>query len=315
MTITQDSSAPLVIVVGATGVQGGSVVKALAESDKQHRIRGFTRDAGTKAAAEALKKRGVEIVQISLVVDNVEEVYKAFTGANMVFEIPEGKMLIDAAKAAGIERIVWSGLTSPKKVSNGKLTHVQHFDGKSVVTEYGRQSGVPFVNVQAGFYARNFLGNPTILSKQPDGTFAIAWAVKPTMVLPVIDATNDYGLFVRRVLESPVFPDGSDIYTASEDITMEEMARQLSEGIQSFLIALTGKKVVFKQLTTEEWGKTFAAIGAPPPISAQVMEGFTFFDEFGYYGGQPSTSREGLARPTRSWAEFAKHADWSKALV
>ncbi|KAJ7500933.1 NAD(P)-binding protein [Mycena galericulata] len=310
MTITQDSSAPLVTVVGATGVQGGSVVQALAESDKQYRIRGFTRDA-TKAAAEALKKGGVEIVQISLVVDKVEEVYKAFTGANMVFlvtnywehmnvekEISEGKMLIDAAKAAGVERIVWSGLTSPKKVSNGKLTHVQHFDGKSVVTEYGRQSGVPFVNVQAGFYARNFLGNPTILSKQPDGTFAIAWAVKPMMVLPEIDATNDYGLFVRRVLESPVFRTDR---TYTPRVRTSRWRRWLT--------------VVFKQLTTEEWGKTFAAIGALPHISAQVMEGFTFFDEFGYYGGQPSTSREGLARPTESWAESAKHADWSNVLV
>ncbi|KAJ7448439.1 NAD(P)-binding protein [Mycena galericulata] len=319
MTITQDSSAPLVAVVGATGIQGGSVIKALAESDKPYRIRGYTRDA-TKAVAEALKKQGVEIVQISLVVDNVKEVHKAFAGANIAFlvtnfwehvnmekEISEGKMLIDAAKAAGVDRIVWSGLTSPTKVSNGKITHVYHFDGKAVVTEYGRQSGVPFVNVQAGFYAQNFLGHASMLTKQADGSFAIEWVVKPTMVLPLIDAESDYGLFVRRVLELPVFPDGSEVYTASEDITMEGIARQLSE--------VTGKKVVFKQLTAEECEKNYTASGMPPPIVTELVEGFAFFDEYGYYGGKPSTSREGLARPTRTWAEFAKHADWSKVLV
>ncbi|KAJ7773637.1 NAD(P)-binding protein [Mycena maculata] len=319
MTITQVPSAPLVAVVGATGMQGGSVVKALAESDKPYRIRGFTRNA-TKPASEALKKQGVEVVEISLVLDNVKEVYRAFIGANVAFlvtnfwehidmekEVSEGKMLIDAAKAAGVERIVWSGLVSPTKISGGKLTHVYHFHGKSLVSEYGYASGVPFVNVQAGFYASNFLANPSMLAKQSDGTFAIAWNVKPTTVVPLIDCANDYGLYVRHVLELAVFPDGSEVYTTSEDITLQDMVRQLSE--------VTGKDVVFKQLTDEEFGKNFSALGLPPPVVTEMVEGFQFFDEYGYYGGQPSASREGLARPTRTWTEFAKLADWSKAFV
>jgi uncharacterized protein YbjT (DUF2867 family) len=87
MTITQAPSAPLVAVVGATGRQGGSVVRALAESDKPYRIRGFTRDA-TKPAAKELVKLGVEIVVISLVVENKENVYKAFAGADAAFASP-----------------------------------------------------------------------------------------------------------------------------------------------------------------------------------------------------------------------------------
>jgi uncharacterized protein YbjT (DUF2867 family) len=84
MTITQAQSAPLVAVVGATGAQGGSVIKALVESDKPYRVRGFTRDA-TKPAAEALKKRGVDVVAVNLVLENKEEVYKAFVGADYAF--------------------------------------------------------------------------------------------------------------------------------------------------------------------------------------------------------------------------------------
>ncbi|KAJ7468728.1 NmrA-like family-domain-containing protein [Mycena latifolia] len=228
-----------------------NVIKALAESDAPYRIRGFTRDI-TKAASEALIKQGVEMIAISLVVDNVEEVNRVFAGVNYAFlvtnywehvnmekEVSEGKMLIDAAKAAGVERLVWSGLVSPLKISSGKYTNVNHFDGKAEVTEYARQSGVPFVNVQAGLYATNFLGNPTMLAKQPDGTFAIAWAVKPTTVIPIIDAANDYGLFVRRVFELPVFPAGSEVYTSSEDITIEELARQLSEGVPTSIAVKT----------------------------------------------------------------------------
>ncbi|KAJ7863238.1 NAD(P)-binding protein [Mycena leptocephala] len=319
MTIAQTGSAPLVAVVGATGAQGGSVIRVLAESDKPYRIRGFTRDV-TKAAAEALKNQGAEMVAVNLVVEKKDEVYQAFAGADFAFlvtnfwehtdmqkEISEGKMLIDAAKAAGVKGIIWSGLVSVTKLSGGKHPYVYHFDGKAVVTEYGRASGVPFVDVQAGFYASNFLANPTMLAKQSDGTYAISWAVRPTTVIPIIDIENDYGLYVRRVLESPVFPDGTEVYTASEDITVEEIARQLSE--------VTGKKVLFKQITVEEWSKSYAAIGIPPVIANEIIDGFRFFDEFGYYGGQPTASREGLARPTRTWAEFAKNADWSKALV
>ncbi|KAJ7172905.1 NAD(P)-binding protein [Mycena crocata] len=316
MTITQSSSTPLVAVVGATGQQGGSVIKALAESNKEYRIRGFTRDV-TKPAAEALKNQGVEMVQISLVVENVKEVYAAFAGANVAFlvtnfwehlnvqrEVDEGKMLIDAAKAAGVARVIWSGLNSIAKLSGGRYTHVYHFDGKAAVTEYARQSGVPFVDVQAGFYGSNFL---TMVAKQSDGTFTIEWAVKPTTVMPIIDVEHDYGLFVRRVLELPVFPDGTAVYTSSEDISVEDIASQLS--------AATGKSVVFKQITVDAWKTSLEASGTPPPIVTDVLEAFQFMDEVGYYAGHPSVSHEGLARPTRSWAEYAKATDWSKALA
>jgi uncharacterized protein YbjT (DUF2867 family) len=84
MTITQATSAPLIAVVGATGAQGKSVIKALTESNKPYRIRGFTRDA-TKPAAQALKDQGVELVAVNLVVDNKDAVYRAFAGADYAF--------------------------------------------------------------------------------------------------------------------------------------------------------------------------------------------------------------------------------------
>ncbi|KAJ7775554.1 NAD(P)-binding protein [Mycena metata] len=321
MTITNTTSAPLVAVVGATGAQGGSVIKALVDSDKQYRIRGFTRDA-TKATSEDLKEQGVEMVSVNLVVENKDEIYRAFTGADYAFlvtnfwehadmekEIAEGKLLIDAAKAAGVKGIIWSGLMPVAQISGGKYAHVYHFDGKAVITSYGRNSGVPFVDVQAGSYAQNFVNLATgvpLINKQGDGSFAIAWAVRPETVLPVIDI-EDYGLYVRRVLEAPVFPDGEEVLTSSEDITLEDIARQIAE--------VTGKNVVYKQITVDEWSKTFTAVGLPLPIVTEIIEGFLSMDEFGYYGGKPSSSREGLARPTRSWKEFAKAADWSKILV
>lgn len=268
MTITQDPAAPLVAVVGATGIQGGSVVHNLAESDKVYRIRAFTRDA-SKPAAQALVALGVEVVVVSLVVQNKEAVYKAFAGADVAFvslfifshrvphtqklelardqflgthkqgegvssviylaqshlfqcpqEINEGKLLIDAAKAGGVSRIIWSGLPSLQELSGGKFVNGDHYDGKAVVTTYGFQCGVPFINVQAGFYGTNLLAFPILLRKQADGSLVIPWPVKSTGMVPFIDAVHDYGLFVRHVLELPVFPNGADITAYGEKISL-----------------------------------------------------------------------------------------------
>jgi len=57
----------ILTVFGATGVQGSSVVRAvLADStlSKEFKIRAVTRDA-TKASAQELSKKGVEVVTVS----------------------------------------------------------------------------------------------------------------------------------------------------------------------------------------------------------------------------------------------------------
>lgn len=84
MTITQDASAPLVVICGSTGVQGGSVIKALSESDKPYRLRGLTRDI-TKPKAVELESMGVQMVNVSLTVDNEPNILKAFEDANISF--------------------------------------------------------------------------------------------------------------------------------------------------------------------------------------------------------------------------------------
>jgi hypothetical protein len=89
---------------------------------------------------------------------------------------------------------------------------------------------VPFVDVQAGYYGDTMLTMPILLGKQEDGTFAMPWPVHPTTKLPFIDAPKDYGLFVRHVLEQPTFPDGQTFVAYSEEISLQDMAKQLSEG-------------------------------------------------------------------------------------
>lgn len=84
MTISSEPSAPLVVVVGATGIQGGSVIRNLIESDKPYRLRGLTRDAG-KPVAQKLKGLGVDVVSVTIRVGNEAQVRDAFRGTDVVF--------------------------------------------------------------------------------------------------------------------------------------------------------------------------------------------------------------------------------------
>jgi hypothetical protein len=134
---------------------------------------------------------------------------------------------------------VWSGLPSISEISGGKFPHVWHFDGKAVVTEYGRQAGVPFVDVQAGAYGTNFFNLPFAPEKQSDGSFALQLPVNPTTAIPFIDTTLDYGIFVRYVLELPVFPDGGELAAYAENISVKDLTRQWSQGTRQHLIVLS----------------------------------------------------------------------------
>lgn len=93
MVASVDKQAPLAVVVGVTGNQGGSVANALIESTKPYRIVGLTRDP-SKPAAQVFGNKGVELYQVDLVVGNEMAVTKAFEEADVVFVSRSGRVYI-----------------------------------------------------------------------------------------------------------------------------------------------------------------------------------------------------------------------------
>ena len=118
----------LVVVLGATGNQGGSVVKSILsdpEVSAQFKLRGVTRDPSS-AKAQKLLSEGVEPVRAEL--DDVASLNKAFEGAYAVFavtdywsildkakETQQGKNVADAAKAQGVQHLIFSTLYNAEK--------------------------------------------------------------------------------------------------------------------------------------------------------------------------------------------------------
>jgi len=147
------SSSKLIVVIGATGTQGGSVTDTFLKDDTW-RVRGITRNTGSDAAKK-LSEKGVEVVAANL--DDTSSLVSTFQGADVVFSVTDfwqpymnpanrekakpgqalnewayeyeqqqGMNVFDAAaKTEGLERLVFSTLPGPKKWSNGKLNKVR----------------------------------------------------------------------------------------------------------------------------------------------------------------------------------------------
>lgn len=164
---TLHAMSKLITVFGATGQQGGSVIRSILQDDilsKEFKIRGITRDT-SKPAAQALLKQGVELVSVrwqhlsgrfnwtltsnQADMNSKESLVKAIQGSHSVFlvttpawgvagsdaELVHGKNVADVAKESDVQHLIFSSLLDVTKETAGRLKHVPHFDQKAQVEQ------------------------------------------------------------------------------------------------------------------------------------------------------------------------------------
>lgn len=160
-----DNMAKLIVIIGITGNQGGSVAHTFL-NDPSWRIRGLTRDTRSPAS-HALSAQGIEMVQANL--QDPLSLTDVFKGANLVFsvtdfwkpyfdpdnraraqeqgksigeyayelEVEQGKNIVDAVArevdGLGDVGLIASTLCSARESSGGKYQELWHFDGKADV--------------------------------------------------------------------------------------------------------------------------------------------------------------------------------------
>ncbi|KAI5452805.1 hypothetical protein NCC49_000550 [Naganishia albida] len=305
MVASQDSSAPLITVFGATGTQGGSVIDHLVSSSKPYRIRAVTRDP-SKPSGKKLQEKGCEVVKAEM--GNADEVKNVVQGSEIVFgvtnfwehgaekEIADGKILIDAVKSTpGIKTFIWSGLEPSKEISHGKYTKVEHFDTKAELTELAKKAGLPLVNVEPAMYMENFVTQMA----QPDGSFLLALPIRPESKLNLINCRRDYGAYVVGALEN-LQKETDEVLACAQEIAVQDVAEQWGQ--------VNGVKCAYAQVPAE------AFQGMAGEEITQMLQ---FFDEFGYYGGKdigPSQKVLPSSAKVHTWEDFVKASDWSKVL-
>jgi uncharacterized protein YbjT (DUF2867 family) len=243
------TEAKVIAVVGATGAQGGGLVRAiLANPSAGFAARAITRHPDSDGA-KALADQGAEVVQADL--DDEKSMIGAFTGAHGVFcvtnfwehfspakETEQAGNAAQAAKAAGVAHVVWSTLEDTRKfvpLDDDRMPtlmgtyKVPHYDGKGEANALFTEAGVPTTFLQASFYWDNMIHFGMGPKRGEDGvlaiTFPIADAKMPGM------AASDVGLCAYGVFAAGDALIGKTVRIAGGLLTGAEMASSLSRAL------------------------------------------------------------------------------------
>src|SRR5258708_9405282 len=197
------------LVVGATGMQGGGVARHLLERDAI-KIRCMTRRPDSEPA-KLLQQRGADVVQADL--DDPASIRRAMHGCHGVFgvtnfweaffrEYDQGVNLIDAAAEAGVGHLVLSTLPSSRKISRGAIDF-PHFQTKAPLKKHVHPPNVPFTFVHVAFYYENFvIYFPP--QRQPDCSYSFGFPLPEAQLRPL--PTEDIRAVVTNILANPPHP-------------------------------------------------------------------------------------------------------------
>jgi uncharacterized protein YbjT (DUF2867 family) len=243
------ASTKLIAVVGATGAQGGGLVRAiLADPSSGFRARAITRKASGEKA-EALRKLGAEVVEADLDVE--ASLAKAFEGAYGAYcvtnywehmtparELSQARNMANAAKAAKLEHVVWSTLEDTRKrvpLSDSRMPtlmekyKVPHFDAKGEADAMFAEAGVPTTYLLTTFYWDNFVYFGMGPKKGPDGKFAITLPMGNARLSGI--AAEDIGKCAYGIFKQGRQWIGKRVGIAGDHVTGAQMAADMSKAL------------------------------------------------------------------------------------
>jgi uncharacterized protein YbjT (DUF2867 family) len=257
----------IIAVIGATGTQGGRVVKAILNDPNG----GFTPRAITRNVnsdkAKGLSSKGVEVVHADA--SDLESMKKAFKGTYGAFcvtsfweymspekEKAQAKNMAEAAKDADLSHVVWSTLEDTRKwipLDDKRMPtlmnhyKVPHFDAKGESNKFFEEAGVPATFMIVSFYWDNFYRMGP--KKGPDGKLAITFPMDDKKLAGI--AAVDIGKCAYGIFKAGSKYIGQTIGIASDHLTGGEIAEKFSKAL--------GKEVHYNAVSPD----VFRSFGFP----------------------------------------------------
>lgn len=276
-----------VLVTGATGKQGGTTIRHLAQRGGFN-LRAMTRKPDSDAA-KALLALGVEVVAGDL--DDAASLERAVAGTWGVFAVQntweagvekeeeQGKRLAHIARDKGVQHFVYSSVGSAHK-----NTGIPHFENKFRVEQTVKDLRFPsHVIIRPVFFMENLL-SPWFLNDDK-----LVTALKPTTKLQMI-ASDDIGKFTSKAFVEAEKMNGAEFDIAGDSMTMPETAAVLSEAL--------GRTITFQAIPIE-------AVRQNSDDFAKMLE---WFDAVGYSADVPSMEAKWGIKPLglKAWARAQK---------
>jgi uncharacterized protein YbjT (DUF2867 family) len=239
----------VIAVVGATGAQGGGLVRAIAADPGSGFVaRAITRDpSGEKA--QALEALGVEVVQADL--DDRASLERAFDGAYGAYcvtnfwehfspdkEIAQARNMAEAAQATGVQHVIWSTLEDMRDFvpldddrvpTLNERWKVPHYDGKGAADVEFTGRGLPVTLLRTSFYWENMIYFGMGPQRGEDGALAITFPIADGR-LPGM-AAEDIGRTAFGVFKAGDAFIGKTVSIAGEHLSGADMAAALGEAI------------------------------------------------------------------------------------
>src|SRR5882672_10714268 len=289
----------LIAVVGATGQQGGAVVRAL-QADKQFKVRALTRNPAKH------RELGDEVVQADLT--SPETLKAAFEGAHGVFlvtnfweegtdEVEQATAAVRAAKDAGVKHLVWSTLPDVEAISGGKF-HVPHFTNKAKVDRIVKDAG--FANHTfsiAPFFYQNLVG-AMAPQQQADGSMGWALPLDPSVRCIHMGDIRELGTIVAGAFAHPdQVGHGKYLPLVGEFMSFNEIVDVLNR---------QGHNFSFTQVPADLFATLF-------PGAAEIGAMFRYFEAHTYLG---SESRDRIAFANKiAGRQPTKFSTWARLNV
>ena len=269
----------LIAVFGATGNQGGGVVRALKESG-QFKVRALSRDPA--------KYKGVADDVVAADLERPETLAAALEGAHGVFlvtnfwqdgtdEIKQAAAAVQAAKAAGVDHLIWSTLPNVEAISGGKF-NVPQFTGKAKVDSIVKNAGFPrHTFVMPPAYYQNFAG-PYGPQMQQDGSVGWTLPIDPTVRCLHMGDINELGNIVAGAFEHPEETgNGAYLSLVGDFMSFNELVDTLNQ---------LGHKVSFAQVPREVYAGFF-------PGADALGETLAYYETYTYLG--PGSHEAGIS--------------------
>jgi len=294
---TRNNEKKLIAVIGATGQQGGGVVRAM-QASGQLNVRALSSDPSKH------RELADDVIEADL--NRPETLKAAFEGAHGVFlvtnfrekgadELKQATAAMRAAKNAGVKHFIWSTLPNVEAISGGKF-HVHHFTGKAKIDSIVKAAGfASHTFVIAPFYFQNLAGafGP---QKLPDGSFGWAISVDPDVRCIQMGDVSEIGIIVTGAfLHADKVGNGEYLPLVGDFLSFNEIVETLNK---------QGHNLSVRQVPKEVFAGFF-------PGAAEIAEMFSYFQAHTYLGSD-SSDRIALAnkiagrQPSRlsTWARL-----------
>ena len=288
-------SQKLITIIGATGVQGGSVLRAFA-SDPAWRVRAITRDLTSDSARHTISSfPSIEFIAADL--NDPPSLTRAFHSTYAVFavtnafdpalktnreqETQQGKNMADAAVLVRASLIIWSGLPDTRATSHGLYPSIKHTYLKHDVTDYIRRVVLPTspslsaVFVLPGTYMQNYLYRfPP--HRDADGTVVFSLPASDKVKLDVLNI-EELGPFVHALVTTHGLVakyNGKSLVACAERITGAQLAQTYEE--------VTGEKARYDRMKEEK----FKAKVGDADLGRELYEMFQLYDDMGLFSDE-----------------------------